>query len=161
MIRIYIRQLHKEDAHQAGQRLLAEILGEQVLCYGEKGKPYLQEGEAYFNLSHSAGFIGLAVSAQDVGLDLEEPRHIKRTGYQLPGEEKVDPLLLWVLKESYVKWTGEGISALRTTKITPLGEDLYEGEREDRKAILQAFRFGKLIGAVASADQEDFEIITK
>ncbi len=159
MIKIYLRKLNEEDPHQAGERLRKEFLGARPLCYGKKGKPYLREGGLFFNLSHSAGFIGLAIGKQEVGLDLEEPRPLRHTGFCLPEEEGLEPLLLWVLKESYVKWTGEGLSALRTTKITPLGGDLYEGERAGKRAVLRAFRVGELIGAVASAEQEEIEII--
>ena len=158
MIQIYLRQLNREDPHRAGRRLLTEILGENPLCYGEKGKPYLQGGELQFNLSHSAGYVGLAFSRQEIGLDLEEPRPLKYVGYQFPEEQKIDPLLLWVLKESFVKWTGEGISALRTVRITSLGGDLYQGEREGKKAVLQAFRVENLLGAVATAQREEFTV---
>ncbi|KXX72316.1 4'-phosphopantetheinyl transferase superfamily protein [Flammeovirga sp. SJP92] len=43
------------------------------LSYSENGKPFLSKiyGEFYFNLSHSNGYIVLAISNNEVGVDLE------------------------------------------------------------------------------------------
>lgn len=159
MIQIYIRQLNTgEDGHQAGWTLLKEVIGEREIFFSAKGKPFLKE-ELFFNISHSSHFVGFAVGKQEIGLDLEEPRSLRYTGYRYPEENEMDPLLLWVLKESFVKWTGEGVSALRQTKIKPIGENLYEGEKDGKKAVLQTFRVGELIGALATAEEQEFKII--
>ncbi len=88
------------------------------------GKPYL-EGGPCFNLSHSAGATAIAVSGQDVGIDIENP-HRKTSSRELAlrffssleiaflsrcPESQVGRAFLrhWVSKEAITKLVGVGI----------------------------------------------------
>ncbi|MBQ7936173.1 MAG: hypothetical protein IJ333_07485 [Clostridia bacterium] len=164
MIKIYIKNLPDGvSPHQAGRALLAEVLGQEPqLVYGSNGKPYFAQGDLFFNLSHCKGAVGVAIGKQELGFDLEDSnRTIVHTGFALPEEAGIEPLLLWVLKESFVKWTGDGVSILRKTKVTALDENIYEGKYQEKKAFLQAFQTKGLVGSLATEKREEYQIIYK
>lgn len=89
------------------------------LIYIENGKPVL-EGIC-FNLSHSDDMVACAVSEKPVGIDIEK---IKKLKVNISGrfftenenkhleeyqENEAEFFRLWTMKESYMKYTGEGI----------------------------------------------------
>ncbi len=89
----------------------------------EHGKPcFLLHPEIEFNLSHSGDYVILAVSGIPVGIDIQEKKvtDIDKLGKKVFSPEAYRAFLThedrqeeffreWVLKESYVKWTGEGL----------------------------------------------------
>ena len=100
-------------------------LEELVYGYGEKGKPFLpQLPDFCFNWSHSGEFVMLTVSDREVGCDIEEirPVELKLARFAFDPQEyqqvaacsgaERDELFFryWVLKESYMKALGEGLS---------------------------------------------------
>lgn len=99
---------------------------------GAQGKPYFQKppgslGE--FNVSHSKGYVAVALGDCPVGVDLQvhklpSPSLVKRVcsvaeQQWLQGQEEGFSLL-WALKESYVKCRGEGIGTGRGLAQLPL-----------------------------------------
>lgn len=112
-----------------------------AIYYGEKGKPYVNG--LYFNLSHSGGRVALAVSSAPVGCDIElirrAPARVERKFTQsereslsrFSGAERDRAFfVLWTAKESYLKMTGEGLSALSTVEIN-YPWVLRDGVRQD------------------------------
>ena len=91
------------------------------LLYESGGKPYLESRAVELSISHSGELWGCALSKEPVGLDIqlirekgvcsvakrffhpEEYRYLQETGFS-------DFFSLWTAKESYVKFTGEGIT---------------------------------------------------
>ncbi len=96
-----------------------------TLGYTDGGKPYLEDVPLYFNLSHSGDHVLCAVSAREVGCDIERlgdarlrvaERYFHPSEYtalrHCASEEAQRRLFyrLWTLKESVVKKTGIGLS---------------------------------------------------
>ena len=88
-----------------------------------KGKPHLKNQAVYFNISHTLNKVIIAISNQEVGVDIESAtREFKSRQYEklfskgeLRDLEKVnyDNLSLmttWVKKEAYLKYLGKGIT---------------------------------------------------
>lgn len=92
--------------------------------YGANGKPYLKDCNLFYNLSHSGVVAVCALSDREVGIDIQKKVKpsdalIKKvcseneTKYllSLSETEKSSAFTrLWTLKESYLKFTGEGIT---------------------------------------------------
>lgn len=78
---------------------------------GKNGKPYDKNQEFFFNISHTKHYIICVISSAEVGIDMEETRILTPSLIKYMGlEESIpDPLDIWVLKEAYVKYTGEGL----------------------------------------------------
>lgn len=161
MITIYLQKLNLgEDPHLAGQAMIRKVFEKDVsLSKGPHGKPYLTDGSAFFNLSHCEGLLGLAVGSQEVGLDLEpRERVLRKTAFCLKGEEEMDPLCLWVLKESFAKWSGEGLSILRKVQVAPRAKGSFIGRYMEKQAVLQPFEYEGYLGSLAALAIEEFEI---
>ncbi len=120
------------DASEVGEwllkRALREIFGlelsDEKRAKGLHGKPYLvNHPEIQYNISHSGDFIVCAVSGVPVGIDIQEKRvvDVVKVGSKifpneeyrefLKSEDKQDEFFRqWVLNESYLKWTGDGLT---------------------------------------------------
>lgn len=90
---------------------------------GEYGKPEIQNyPEIHFNLSHSGNYAVCAVGAHPVGVDIQKmgapnlklakrffAAEESKWLFSLPAElQKQGFYDLWVIKESYMKYTGKG-----------------------------------------------------
>ena len=111
--------------------------------YGKNGKPYLLEyPDFHFSLSHSGNVVALAVSGQEIGLDVQEHVAIKKDLAKRFFTEAEKELLLrekdeesynrlffklWSIKESYIKYTGRGMGqGLDTFQIDFLNQEIKE-----------------------------------
>jgi len=98
-----------------------------VIKAAEHGKPFLEQQDLSFNLSHTANRFVIAVSnCGEIGIDLEQHRErvnllglvnkcfsIEEKDYwlTLPEEQKVTMFYrFWVRKEAFVKAVGRGIA---------------------------------------------------
>lgn len=128
-----------------GRLLLYRTLEERGISefqvqYKNGEKPVLiSEKKLYFNISHSADFVALAISDNEVGCDVQEirpynPKVAKRnyceneTKLIEDSEDKSDMFIrMWALKESILKFTGKGISGgLSTYDFSPyVGEESF------------------------------------
>lgn len=92
-----------------------------LLQKGDYGKPYLKGYEALqFNLSHCEGYLAIALSEKPIGIDIEKIRSVKEGVMKKVLTEKEfssaikdkEPMKAfcsyWTLKESYLKYRGEG-----------------------------------------------------
>lgn len=98
-----------------------------IFSYTEFGKPFINNSEVYFNLSHSGDWCLIAVSLiKEIGIDIEKIREIDDVlkiaekyfalnEYEhLKSFEGIKQLneffRIWTLKESFIKAIGEGLS---------------------------------------------------
>ena len=83
------------------------------------GKPYFNEDGIFVSLSHSAGYVAVAVSGVEVGVDLQVHKRCNQSAiakrFFHPSEQEFladNPgcfFDIWALKESFAKLTGKGI----------------------------------------------------
>ena len=94
-----------EEAVEDYSRTYKTEYSQVKLLYESGGKPYLESRAVELSISHSGELWGCALSKKPVGLDIhpEEYRYLQETGFS-------DFFSLWTAKESYVKFTGEGIT---------------------------------------------------
>jgi len=131
LIRIYAAPIAGgQSQHEAGQALLRRVMERRGLPAGlpvaraAGGKPYLPDAPDFqFNLSHSGGWVVCAVGEAPLGVDLQRERPLHRAVFRhfapaerawleaLPAPERERAFFdLWVLKESYLKAMGTGLS---------------------------------------------------
>ncbi|WP_195270499.1 4'-phosphopantetheinyl transferase superfamily protein [Eubacterium sp. 1001713B170207_170306_E7] len=119
--------LRQEDRLRClgGRLLLAQCFGpnyDRRIFYNPYGKPFI-DGGLHFNLSHSGDFVVLALSDQEVGVDVQHHEngdylslskiafHESEQQYlKSCGQPKKIFYTLWSLKESYMKAVGTGFS---------------------------------------------------
>ena len=109
---------------QAAQRY-APGCTELTLASGEHGKPYFPDApQLHFSISHSGEHWLCAFSDEPVGLDVQQHRACQMQAlarrFFVPAEQQFleqsgyAPFFdLWCAKESYLKYTGEGLSGLK------------------------------------------------
>ena len=112
-----------------------KINADGAYYYGEHGKPMRRNEEVCFNLSHSGKYVLCVVSETEIGCDIEKIKEVKwKLAKRFFSEKEYEFLeeiekqesparwaetnetftRFWVLRESYVKTTGEGLGAALT-----------------------------------------------
>lgn len=114
-------------------RLLKRPYEEVAIC--REGKPYLTECNLQFNLSHSGEYLLLAVGEVPLGVDIENITKIRpKVTKKYFSDSEQDQVAkegenaffeIWTKKESYVKYTGEGIKGLGTSTVFPQTVGFY------------------------------------
>lgn len=102
--------------------ILAEYgLNESEMSYSqnEHKKPYFDnKSNLHFNLSHSKDYAAVAVSDNEVGIDIEQKRDVNlKIAKRFFTENECDYIKstddffrIWVLKESFIKAIGKGLA---------------------------------------------------
>ena len=115
MIKLYISE--NISSHDLLKKVLMENNLHDEVRYNANGKPYLKNNSVYFNISDKDNYTALVLSNQKVGIDMERITFRKRVISKICNEEEKkliknaqDFTIMWVKKESYVKYLGTGLS---------------------------------------------------
>ncbi len=155
---------HKTEEKKLLSRcLLSKILSLQLgtrfenpqFFTNEFGKPFLATGEKHFNISYSKDFIALAIDNQPIGIDIEYVKELtdidtivnhfskeeKEALLSLDDEKKIEQLYnLWVLKESYLKAIGKGLSCPLNSFSITLAQNKVHLNNEPEQEINWQFK---------------------
>ncbi|WP_165872288.1 4'-phosphopantetheinyl transferase family protein [Tenacibaculum sp. M341] len=136
-----------QDAHAYlyGRLLLKEAISQLRYDYSlelmqktEYGKPYFENSEFTFNISHSGEYIVCAVSTDEkqfLGVDIEEVKPIEFEGFKSIFSEEEKKMIsnyknfytFWTRKEAIVKADGRGLqiplNTINTTSLSVLLEN--------------------------------------
>lgn len=131
---------NKNMEHMIGEKLLAEGVKKEYglnlrfepRAKGEHGKPFFTlEPKIHYNISHSGKYVVCLLAGQEVGIDIQIHKKVnyeRMLERMVPGKmireilDSDEPekafFVQWVLREAYIKWTGEGLSRdLRTIQM--------------------------------------------
>lgn len=148
------RKMCKEDRSLSllGEALLrygiAQVFAQDcqnwVRKYGTHGKPFwTNHPEIEFNLSHSGDMVLCALGNMPVGVDIQKQRSIKESlvrrvlsseeeeMYRLSSDPKDFFYQVWALKESLLKWSGQGITTcLKKISCYPYGRQIHTNQSD-------------------------------
>ena len=92
----------------------ADLPKEVEMVRTEGGQPRFDTEQAYCNRSHSGGVMMLGISHSPIGVDIEKIRDIDYKKFDfIDADDLEDFFEKWTERESYLKFTGEGLSAFR------------------------------------------------
>lgn len=134
--------------------------------YHRSGKPYLENIDLYFNMSHSNEYATTALCSNEVGIDIERvtPR-IRRISPRFLGpenlkkfEEQEMSLLelttLWTIKEAFTKLLGRGLT-IPFNQIKVINEeDGYLVIYKDVKGFVKSFTYEDYVISVSVKQKE-------
>lgn len=162
-----LRYVKEEDMLRSilGSLLIRKYTnGLDDLKYNSYGKPY--KDNIYFSLSHSNDYVVLAISNNQIGIDIELIKDVKENlkDYTLSVDEKstiknnVDFYKLWTSKESLIKYLGIGIDK-DLKKIPALPLEGYK-EYQNNKLYSLSFVFKENYAlSITTKEKDDYKII--
>jgi 4'-phosphopantetheinyl transferase len=125
--------------------------------YGRYEKPYLKEGNIFFNISHTEDKIICCIADNECGADIEKIKPLKEDLIRrVCSDEEINMLLesknkeelftkLWTMKESYIKYKGASIGMdLKKIRILIQKESVF----------VQSSKYGQYIISVSSSSKK-------
>ena len=133
------KKLDNEDGHSAGRQLLEQLYRQVTGCamppiaVTDRGKPYFENSDWHFSISHTKNHVFCCISRENVGIDAEEmdrtvdlrlaDRYLsdaEKTRLEAESDKNAALLRLWVLKEAYAKRNGKRLgNYLKETNFDP------------------------------------------
>lgn len=123
------REILPGTGHAEGRVLLGQLYkyrtGQEMppVAVTPKGKPYFEESSIHFSITHTKRHVFCVLADAPVGIDAEEEnREIdlrlaekilspnEYSQYLAAEEKRLALLTFWVLKEAFVKCSGEGLT---------------------------------------------------
>ena len=121
-------RLDGRGGHEAGRELLRQLCRERTgedcppVLIAPRGKPYFENENLHFSISHTKKHVFCVLSSHPVGIDAEEKDRkvnlrlaekilslAEYARYERAPDKPEALLRLWVLKEAAAKLTGEGL----------------------------------------------------
>lgn len=177
MIELYAKQNEAGKGHETWAALLEKVFSERYpgnsfpdLIRGANGKPeFAEKGLFRFNVSHSGCWTVLAVSDNDIGVDIQLIRPIGRPVTRrfftpreneylasLSDDERIkESIRIWSIKEAVTKAEGSSL-ALRMSGIQTVAFDgTYKTAIDGKYVYFPEFkdRDYRLTAASASSDE--------
>lgn len=122
----------KNMEHMIGEKLLeiglwneyGKKLKFEPRSKGEFGKPFFSLlPKVHYNISHSGKYVVCALAGQEIGIDIQMHKKVnygrmlkkmvpQGRAQEILSSPNMEELFFeeWVLREAYVKWTGQGLS---------------------------------------------------
>lgn len=96
--------------------IIAKPLPPTIRVIRDKGKkPRADVEGVYFNLSHTEGVTMVGYSHTEIGVDIEKIRKVDLAKFTFINvADETEFFEQWTQRESYCKFTGEGIRGIRT-----------------------------------------------
>ena len=152
----------KDQARSLISSYLINSLSNEKLMKKNMGKPYFENGP-FFNVSHSGKYIVMAISENEVGVDIEE--NVEKDMSSLIRifneaeakmiKEHADFYYLWCSKESLIKCFGGSVGQIKEVPSLPLnGLKTFKGKDYQSQTLL----FDKHIISITNEGKEPFEI---
>ncbi len=121
-----------------------------IISRTDSDKPYFKNCEIKFSISHSEDYVAVAVSDNEIGVDIEKITDKDRDNmidrFFLPSEQEfyhnsedkpVAFVVLWTRKEAYLKYTGKGITeGLSEYDVTKNAEFFHEFSHDGYQVCL-------------------------
>lgn len=150
---------------------------ETVLHYNPQGKPFFSNSPFQFSISHSGNWLLCAWGEERIGIDVEKIEtlsdHLDIANHffhpeeyrmiRTSNQEKQLSLFyqIWTAKESYVKYSGEGLSCpLSSFRIERAGEELVLSTSATPAILHTGWLDNEHPYALCSQDQETKASIT-
>jgi len=121
--------------------------------FGEHGKPYLNDyGQIHYNISHSNRYVVCAIAEHEIGIDIQNSvtwndEKFMNLAKNFFSEKEVIAMSkskdkrgffikLWVLKESYLKYKGEGLRLpLDKLEFNVIGKNIAFFNKDDADVL--------------------------
>lgn len=125
-----IARLKNEDdkLRSLGAGYLIKKYIKGAILYNNQGKPYVNDNNIHFNVSHSGKYVIIALSDVPIGIDIEviNDRYLKLVDYCLDDIEKEYSknaksfFELWTNKESLIKCLGINVGSIKKINGLPI-----------------------------------------
>ncbi len=127
--------------------------GEIKILRTELGKPYIENMPIYVGVTHTDDTVIIALDDENFGIDCEYEGRAQKNAEKIAeryftenerqkifnSADRAKMFLdIWVKKEAYVKFTGHGLSGMKTCDVTTLSS--FERIENDRNLIIYIYK---------------------
>lgn len=106
------------------------------------GKPFINEKNIFFSISHADNFVVCALSTKDIGIDVEKVKEVNLKAMELFATEKEKDYItnsldkleerffrIYTLKEAYVKMQGTDLTRIKDNELNFKNNSFYANDK--------------------------------